>query len=188
MPANTPRGYTYPLYSDLNDFPAAMQDFATDVDTDVQAIVTSANTALTASPSVRVSASANQAIAANTNVTVTWATEEYDNAAMGNLGVNNDRLTFTSTGIYLISAEVNFVSNGNATVNGRSGTLVYTGGAFGTAAYRLRGAQSMDVEWNVTTLARVTSLPAIVQVQVRQESGASVNISARSFSITKVSI
>jgi len=188
MPANTPRGYTYPLYSDPANPPAQIQDFAQDVDADVQAIVTSANAALSASPSARISATANQAVAANTNVTVTFATEEYDNAAMANLGVNNDRITFTSTGFYLIAAEVNFVSNGNATVNGRSGTLVYTGGAFGNAAYRVRGAQSMDVEWSVTTLARVTSLPAIVQLQVRQESGASLNISARSLSVTKVAI
>lgn len=188
MPANTPRGYTYPLYTDPADFPAAMLDFATDVDTDVQAIATSATTALTAAPSVRISATANQAIAANTDVTVTWATEEFDNAAMANLGVNNDRITFTSLGYYLIHAEVNFVSNGNATVNGRSGTLVYTGGAFGSASYRVRGAQSMDVEWAVTTLARVTALPAVVQLQVRQGSGASLNISARSFSATKVRV
>ena len=188
MPANTPRGYTYPLYTDPANFPAQVQDFATDVDADVQAIVNSANTALTAAPSVRISATANQAIAANTNVIVTWATEEYDNAAMGNLGVNNERITFTSTGYYIISAEVNFAPNGNATVNGRSGLLLYTGGAAGDAAYRVRGAQSMDVEWGVTTLARVTSLPAFVQVQVRQESGASLNISARSFTATKVRV
>lgn len=188
MPANTPRGYTYPVYGDANNFPAQIQDFAQDVDTDVQAVVTSANTALTAAPSARVSAVANQAIAANTNVTVTWATEEFDNAAMANLGVSNTILTFTSTGFYLIRADVNFVSNGNATVNGRSGALIYTGGAFGSAPYRVRGAQSMDVEWAVTTLARVTSLPATVSVQVRQESGASLNITARSFSATKVRV
>lgn len=188
MPANTPRGYTYPLYGDVNNFPAQLQDFAQDVDTDVQAIVTSATTALTAAPSCRISATANQLIAATTNTLVTFATEEYDNAAMGNLGVNNERITFTSTGFYLVHAEVNFTSNGNATVNGRSGALIFNGGSFGSAPNRVRGAQSMDVEWAVTSLARVTALPAFVQVQVRQDSGAALNISARSFSATKVRI
>jgi hypothetical protein len=188
MPANTPRGYTYPVYGDVNNFPAQIQDFATDVDTDVQAIVTAATTALTAAPSARVSAVANQAIAANVNVTVTWATEEFDNAAMANLGVSNTILTFTSLGDYLLHADVNFTPNGNATVNGRSGAFVFTGGVIGTAPNRVRGAQSMDVEWAVTTLARVTSLPSTVAVQVRQESGAALNITARSFSATKVRI
>ena len=33
MPANTSRGYSYPLYTDSTDFPTQIQDLATDVDT-----------------------------------------------------------------------------------------------------------------------------------------------------------
>lgn len=188
MPQNTPRGYPYPLYTDAANFPAQSQAFATAVDADVQALVNARNTALTASPSCRVSATANQAIAANTDTFVTFAVEDFDNAAMGNLGVNNDRITFTSTGFYLIHAEVNFTSNGNATVNGRSGQLLYLGSAFGQAPLRVRGAQSMDSEWSVTTLARCTVAGASVRVSVRQDSGAALNISARSLAVTKVGI
>ena len=185
MPANTPRGYSYPLYTDPADFPTAAQTFATQVDADVATLVARQAAALN-QPSARVSATANQNIPANTDTIVTWATEEYDNAAMANLGVNNDRLTFTQDGIYLITAEVNFVSNGNATVNGRSGIFeVNLGGDFGYQS--LRGAQNMDTEMSLIILRRVVTVGDYVRLRVRQDSGAALNISARSFSATKVS-
>lgn len=184
MPANTPRGYSYPLYTDPANFPADMADFAGDVDTDVQALVNRQAAAL-ARPSARVSATANQSILANTNTFATFATEEYDNAAMANLGVNNDRLTFTETGIYLVTAEVNFSSNGNATVNGRMMILVPNLSP-NMGHQTLRGAQAMDTEMSTTILYQVVTVGDFIRVQVRQESGAALNITARSFSATKV--
>lgn len=184
MPANTPRGYTYPLYTDVANPPAQLQDFATDVDTDVAALVARQTAALNRA-SARVSATANQAIAANTNTLATFAVEEYDNAAMANLGVNADRLTFTETGIYLVTAEVNFASNGNATVNGRMLTLVPN--LSGDKGHQTtRGAQNMDTEMTTTILYRCVTVGDFISVRVRQESGAALNISARSFSATKV--
>jgi hypothetical protein len=185
MPAVTPRGYRYPLYTDPADFPTQSQNFATDVDTDVQALVNTANSAL-AAPSARVSASANQNIPANTLTFVTFAVEEYDNAAMGNLGVNNDRLTFTSTGIYLVEAQVNFAPNGNATVNGRSGEFVQNLSAF-TARHSEPGIQTFATEWALSSLIKVSSVGDFVRVRVLQNSGAALNIDARSLSATKVS-
>lgn len=184
MPANTPRGYTYPLYGDLANFPAQMQDFATDVDTDVQALVDRQTDALNRA-SARVSETANQNIAANTNVFLTFSTEEYDNASMANLGVNNDRLTFTETGIYLVTAEVNFASNGNATVGGRLMMIVPNLSAEKGHDTR-RGAQSMDTEMTTTILLQVVTVGDFVRVRVHQNSGAALNVSARSFSATKV--
>lgn len=185
MPASTPRGYSYPLYSDPADFPSAAQTFATQVDTDVQTLV-DRQTAALARPSVRVSETASQSIAANTNTFLTFSVEEYDNAAMANLGVNNDRITFTEDGIYLVTAEVNFASNGNATVNGRSGIFVPNLSS-NKGHQSLRGAQSMDTEMTLTILYQVVTVGDFIRVQVRQESGAALNVSARSFSATKVS-
>jgi hypothetical protein len=184
MPANTPRGYTYPLYTDPADFPSQIQDFAQDVDTDVQALVNQTTGGLNRA-SARVSATANQSIPVGVATYVTWAVEEYDNAAMANLGVNNDRLTFTETGIYLVHAEVNFASNGNATVNGRSGFLIPNLSPTQSFDTR-RGAQSMDTEMSLTTLYQVVTVGDFMRFQVLQESGAALNISARSFSATKV--
>lgn len=185
MPQNTPRGYPYPLYSDPANFPTQMQNFATAVDTDVQAQVTAIATAQ-AAPSARVSASANQAVAANTLVIVTYAVEEFDNAAMGNLGVNNDRLTFTSTGVYLIESNINMASNGNATVNARQ-VEIFTnlGGSIGFTSEP--GIQNSASETTLTTLYRVATVGDFVRVRVLQNSGAALNIDVRSLSATKVS-
>lgn len=185
MPQNTPRGYTYPVYGDLANPPAQIEDFARDVDADVQAQVNRINTALN-TPSAEGRATANQAIAANTNVFMTLAVEEYDNAAMMNLGVNNDRITFTSTGVYLIHAEANWVANGNATVGGREMIIVGNLFAANDARHSLRGHISFDTEQCATLLYRVTTIGDFVRCQLRQSSGAVANVSARSFSATKV--
>lgn len=185
MPQNTPRGYTYPVYGDLANPPAQIEDFARDVDTDVAAQVARITGALNR-PSARVSATANQAIAANTNVFATFAVEEYDNAAMANLGVNNDRITFTSTGVYLVTAEVNWAPNGNATVGGREMQLIGNLLGINDQRHSLRGSQTFDTEQSTELLYQVTTIGDFIRVQLRQSSGASANVSARSFSATKV--
>lgn len=185
MPQNTPRGYTYPLYTDPANFPSQIQDFAQDVDADVQSLVNSINTSL-AAPSGRASASANQAIAVNTPTFATFATEDYDNAAMVNLGVNNDRITFTSTGIYLVEGQVNFASNGNATVRGRRAELIQNLTTVVTLN-SVPGIQGLAVEMSLTGLFRVVTIGDFIRMRVTQDSGAALNIDARSLSATKVS-
>lgn len=182
MPANTPRGYPYPLYSDPADFPTQSQNFATAVDTDVQAQVASINDALF-SPSAAVSATANQAIANGTTTTVTFATEDYDNAAMANLGVNNDRLTITETGLYLVSAFITFAANGNVTGGRALQVNVTTQGPISRESRIGSAAQLVELS---TTTAVFLSSTNIIQVFVRQTSGISENITARALSATKV--
>lgn len=186
MTANTPRGYTFPQYSDPANFPAQIQDFAQDVDTDVQAQVDATNAALNA-PSARASASANQAVAAGVFVFATFAVEDYDNAAMVNLGVNNDRITFTSTGIYLVEAQVNFAPNGNATVNGRKGAIVQNLLGSSETHNTVPGIQTFASELSISTLINVVTIGDYVRLRVIQDSGAALNIDARSISATKVS-
>ena len=186
MPDNTPRGYTYPLYGDANNFPAQIQDFAQDVDLDVAAQVTAINTALNA-PSARAHATAVQAIPVATDTYVTFAVEDYDNAAMVNLGVNNDRITFTSTGIYLINGEVNFASNGNGTLGGRRVTPG-DNVALEIARDTRFGSSFADVACTVTYLHRVTALPDFIRLRVTHTSGAAVNVNLRSLSVTKVAL
>lgn len=184
MPANTPRGYTYPLYTDLANFPAQIQDFALDVDTNVQGLANEINNITEGAPSVRISATANQSIAVSTDTFATFAVEDYDNDLMANLGANNDRITFTTAGIYLVEADVNWTPNGNATLNGRK--IVLDHSTLGEVARdSRRGSQALDTETNVTTLIEVPAA-SFIRVLVRQNSGAAVNISARSLSATKV--
>lgn len=185
MPANTPRGFPYPLYTDPANFPTQSQNFANAVDADVQAQVNAINTAL-AAPSGRAEATANQNIPASTPTFVTFATEAYDNAAMVNLGVNNDRITFTSTGVYLVEAQVNFASNGNATVRGRRAELVQNLATV-TALNTIPGIQTLAVEMSLTGLFRVVTIGDFIRLRVTQDSGAALNIDARSISAMKVS-
>lgn len=186
MPANTPRGYTYPLYTDPANFPAQIQDFAQDVDTDVQAQVALINGALNR-PSARVTETANQAITQNTFTFVTFSVEEYDNAAMANLGVNNDRITFTSSGLYLVSTSVIFAPNGHATIGGR-GVQLYSSvaGPPNVANSSTRGSQTNHSDVNVTYAHYVAAAGEFMRVRVYQNSGAALNINARTLSATKV--
>jgi hypothetical protein len=186
MTANTPRGYTYPLLTDPADFPTQIQDFAQDVDTDVQAQVTATAAALNA-PSARASHSLNQAINPSTFTFVTFNTEEYDNAAMVNLGVNNDRITFTSTGIYLVEAQVNFAPNGNAVVGGRKGAIVQNLSGVSEAHNTIPGIQTFATELSITSLINVVTIGDFVRLRVIHDSGAALNVDARSISATKVS-
>ena len=183
MPANTPRGYAYPLYTDPANATAQIAAFATAVDTDVQAQANRISGALNY-PSVRISATANQSIAISTDTYATFATEDYDNDSMANLGVNNDRITFTTAGIYLVSAEVNFVNNLNATTNGRAVVLVSS--TLNEIAWNsLRGTTAADTEETLPYLHQATA-GEFLRVRVRHNSGAAVNISARSLSATRV--
>ena len=109
MPQNTPRGYTYPLYTDPRDFPAQIQDLATDIDTDVAAQLALQTNHLD-EPSARVSANAALAIASNTDVTLTWATEEYDNAGLFVIG-SPTIFTVNELGLYWIHAWAEFSAN-----------------------------------------------------------------------------
>lgn len=185
MSGLTPRGYPYPDYSDPADFPFQIADFAVNVDADVDNQVTLQQTALNA-PSARVTASANQAITASTDTFLTFAVEAYDNASMVNLGVNNDRITFTQTGIYLIHAECIWAGNGNATLGGRK-LVLHTSTDNEVCYDTRRGAQAERQDSSVTYLYKATVINSFVRARVTHTSGAAVNVGLRSFSATRVS-
>lgn len=186
MPGLTPlRSYPYPTYSEPADFPTQIAAFANAVDADVDALASSQLAALNAS-SARVTASANQTIVPSTGTALTFTTEAYDNASMVNLGVNNDRITFPSIGVYLIHAECTWESNGNATLGGRR--LYLNMSLEGNVAFDTRrGAQSQIVESTITYLYNATLVGSYVRASVAHTSGANVDVGVRSFSATRVS-
>lgn len=187
MPANTPRGYTYPLYTDPANFPAQLQDFAQDVDLDVAAQVAATATALN-TPSCRVSSAVATNITPNTTTTVTWTIEEYDNANLANLGVNNDRITFAVPGIYLIHAEMNARTNFNATVSGRAMFMEFSLGASFNVANVLRSSSFRDSQLSITHMYRATNPADFVRIRFRHDSPANVSFDDRSLSVTKVGV
>lgn len=189
MPANTPRGYSYPLYTDPRDFPAQMQDLAQDIDLDVAAQLALQTNHLD-QPSARVSASAALAIASNTDVTLTWATEEYDNAGLFVIG-SPTIMTFNELGIYWIEAWAEFSGNTDSTTSGCMLRIVSS--AFGTRAAHgpRRGIDatpdSIAVQVNVSTLHEITVVGETISIVGRHNLPVASQVTNRAFTATKIS-
>lgn len=111
MPQNTPRGYTYPCFSDPANFPAQLQDLAQDVDADVQAILDNMVDARNDPPGVRARGSAVVALAANVNTQLTFDTEDYDNTGM--ITVPSATFIAPVEGLYLCSFNCTFSGPNN---------------------------------------------------------------------------
>lgn len=189
MPANTPRGYSYPLYTDPRDFPAQLQDLATDIDTDV-ATQLALQTNHLDQPSARVSANAALAIASNVDVTLTWATEEYDNAGLFVIG-SPTIFTVNELGLYWIEAWAEFSGNTDSTTSGCMLRIVSS--AFGTrAAHGVRRGvdatpDSIACKVNVGTLHEITVVGETISIIGRHNLPVASQVTNRAFSITKIS-
>lgn len=187
MPANTPRGYSYPLYTDnMSGFTAAIQDLATDVDTDMGALVTQINNARNR-PSARITATANQSITQNTDTTVTFATEAYDNFSMVDLATDNTRIQLQQNGIYLLTARVQFPAASPAAFVTML-RMNSTGGLIGNPGFMsISGSTTRVTEMTLEQLHIVTTtIPDNITLTVRHSFTAALNISARSMTATKV--
>lgn len=192
MPQNTPlRGYPYPLYTEpTKDFPAEIQAFATDVDTDVADLNQFIDGAYDR-PSVRISATVAQSIPTSVTTTVSWAsgTANYDNGVppMANLTAGGG-LTLTQRGMYEISAYVNFVAPGSGTAR-MSLALNSTAGFITTPAIVSMRGNAIDDTWiAVTGLHYLTgAVTDNITLLVWHNQGAALGIGARSLVAVKTS-
>jgi len=101
MPDATPNfGIRYPCAGETIDA-AVFETFATDVEAAI-ALVDAEMTRALHRPAVRLQRGlASQSITVATTTDATYDTESFDNDSMGNLGVNNDRATIQTAGVYL---------------------------------------------------------------------------------------
>lgn len=187
MPANTPRGYSYPLYTDSTDFPTAIQDLATDVDTDMQTLVNQVAAAKNR-PSARATATANQSIPQNVDTLATFAVEAYDNLNMIDLATDNTRIQLQQAGIYLLTARVQFAAASPAAfvtmvrLNSSAGLITNPG------IMSISGSSTRVTEMTLEQIHYVTTtIPDNITLTVRHSFTAAINISARSIAATKVS-
>lgn len=185
MPANTSRGYTYPLYTDQADFPAQLQELATDIDTDIDSLYDRVTAGYNMAAARVRSTGINQAVAANTDVDATYTEELYDNQGMVDLGVSNTTLTFTQTGLYVASARVTFASNGNATINARQVTISTTG-VLGVVARRSIEGHISTATPNATSALFFAAAGDTIKVIQRQNSGASLNTTTRTLMVARI--
>jgi hypothetical protein len=189
MPANTPRGYSYPLYTDAHDFPAAIQDLATDIDTDVQAQV-NLETNMLDQPSARVSANAPLVIASNTDVTVTYATEEYDNGGLFVIG-SPTIFTFTELGLYWIEGGAEWSSNADSTTSACQLRLVSSAFGIRAAHSPRRGVDStpdtIGAYVNVSCLHEITVVGETISMVARHNLPVASQLTNRHLTATKIS-
>lgn len=189
MTQNTPRGYTYPLYTDPHDFPTQIQDLATDIDSDIQGQINLQANMLD-QPSARASASAAQAIASNTDVTVTYATEDYDNAGMFTL-VSPTIMTVSELGLYWISASANWSGNADSTTSAVQLRIVSSAFGIRAAHSPRRGVNStpdsIEADVNVSCLHEITVVGETISVVARHNLPVGSQLTNRNLTITKIS-
>lgn len=186
MPENTSRGYTYPIYTDANSFPAQIQDLAQDIDGDVEAlenrIIAGYNR-----PACVVSASGvNQSVANNTDVTATYAVEDYDNAAMFTIGVSASIVNIPVAGLYLAIGRCSFTTSA-AGATGREIRLV-SSGVLGTFVRKsIRGNEGLAATTTVHTKSLFwTAGGTTLTMVMRQNTGAALNSTHRQLMVAKM--
>lgn len=186
MPENTSRGYTYPVFTDLNGFPAQIQDLATDIDGDMQSLVNRIASGYNF-PAVSVQASGvNQSVANNTDVTASYDTELYDNAGMFNAGVSATNVNIVATGLYVAIGRSTF-ANSAASPSGRSIRLVSSGVTGVIARKSINGNSGLAATTTVHIVAlfHAVSGTTVTMVQ-RQNTGAAINSVFRQLQVAKM--
>lgn len=192
MPQNTPnRGYTYPLYTEpTKDFPAEIQELATDIDTDVtllQSFITGAFNRR----AVRISSAAGQVIPTGVTTTVSWlgGGADYDNGTppMANLTATGG-LALYERGVYEISAYVGFVAPGSGTAR-MSVEFASSAGFISMPAMVSTRGDSRDNTWvALTALHYLTgTVTDNITLRVWHNQGANLTIGNRSMVAVKTS-
>lgn len=142
MPANTPLGISYPLYTDpISSTQAAFQDMATDMDSLVEQLDNRLTTAASR-PGVRIVSFTSQVLPPATPTTVTFTGEDFDQGNMADIAVSNTRIQLIERGIYLVGASIRLASTA-VPAGGYQAQLVGTAG-FGGGLVSARGSSSAD--------------------------------------------
>lgn len=188
MPQNTPnRAYTYPVYSDAQDFPAQSLELATDIDLDVEDLDDQTTEGLNRQ-SVAIRATLAQSIPTGTAYTnLTWATTDYDNASMATLPTG---ITIPREGVYLIMAKVTWVGAGVGSPQFHVDARLQSS----LALIPIIGAASTDTTGNVDATLQLTQLfyndgtaGDVITIGVRHGHSSARSVTARDLSVTRLS-
>lgn len=186
MPENTSRGYTYPVFTDANSFPAQIHDLAQDIDADMEALDLRISAGYNF-PACSVQASGvNQSVANNTDVTATYDTELYDNAAMVDLGVSNTTINIVATGLYIAIGRSTFAASA-AGATGRSIRLVSSGALGVIARKSIRGNEGLAATTTVHIVSLFYAVSGTTMTMVqRQNTGVAINSVFRQLQVAKM--
>lgn len=128
MPGATPdHAIPYPYLGEVVDA-QSIQDLADAVDALLNTAISTA-VSYTKRPAALVKRdTGTQSFATGAGLAnLTFTTEHYDNNGMGNLGVNNERLTIQTAGVYLLAGSWEISSSNNEDVQVANGVLTVNG-------------------------------------------------------------
>lgn len=184
MSGSTGRGYPFPTYGDLSDFPTQIQALATAVDTDMDALWTRLVAGYD-QPACYVRGTTVQAVANNTDVTASYGTEVYDNHGMVDLGTSATNILIVNSGIHIAVGRVSFA----AVANGSRQISIVSSGPLGVLGRRSIASQAIApltaVVPHVFTVFHAAALSTVTLV-MRQNSGGSVNSATRTLGVAHI--
>lgn len=182
MPGLTPNvSLRYPLYTEPADFAGQVKNLADDINAALLATQTSLGP-INARKTAVVLSTVNQANPNTVATIMTYAAEIVDNDNMANLGVNNDRLTVQTNGLYLVQTTVLMP----AAANGKRRLELLKNGTVMASQQRENAGAGAEVRLNILMLvAGVTT--DFFQARSSQDSGGALNTTYRSLAATRVS-
>ena len=168
----------YQTFTDPADISGAVQDLADSVDTAVQSLY-DAQAIGASKPAARMEAFAAQSIPNNTSTDLTWpaGSEDFDNDTMIDNTITTNRITLTSTGIYMVAVRVTFL--GTAAGAGVR-QLAFTHSTLGVVARNAQlGTVSEVAAPFITAIVPSYVAGDFMTFQVLQTSSAALNVTTR---------
>jgi len=182
VPGLTPNvSLRYPLYTEPVDGAQQIKNLADDINAALLATQTSIG-AITARKSAVVLATTNQANPNTVATIMTYVSEILDNDNMANLGVNNDRLTVQTNGLYLVQTTVLMP----AAANGKRRLELLKNGTVMASQQRENAGAGAEVRLNLCMLVAGVATD-FFQARSSQDSGGALNTTYRALAATRVS-
>lgn len=182
MPGLTPNvNLRYPLYTEPVDGAQQIKNLADDINAALLATQTSLGP-ITSRKSAQVTATVNQANPNTVATIMTYTSEIFDNDNMANLGVNNDRLTVQTNGLYLVQTTVLMP----AAANGKRRLELLKNGTVMASQQRENAGAGAEVRLNLCMLVAGVATD-FFQARSSQDSGGALNTTYRALAATRVS-
>jgi hypothetical protein len=182
VPGLTPNvSLRYPLYTEPVDGAQQIKNLADDINAALLATQTSIG-AITARKSAVVSATTNQSNPNTVATIMTYVSEILDNDNMANLGVNNDRLTVQTNGLYLVQTTVLMP----AAATGKRRLELLKNGTVMASQQRENAGAGAEVRLNICMLVAGVATD-FFQARSSQDSGGALNTTFRQLAATRVS-
>jgi hypothetical protein len=169
----------YPLYSDVVNAAAQIQNLAVDINAAL-GVVDASITAAQVKRGAFIRRTVNQLIPNNAFTNLTFVTEVFDNDNMANLGVDNTALTVNTGGLYLLVSRNNWPTNA---VGSRAMAYTVNGAVYTALRDETTNAAGTNQCMAMLVFCNVGD---VLRVQGFQNSGGALNSSLTEFSAIRM--